>query len=169
VPTRHIIAANEVAGSGDDSLGRLYAAIAKGAANGQGTPRHPAGGEGARKQAAERLQGGRTAASLAERLTHVGVWSVELPARRLTVSDEVLAIHGLSPGGTLTIEESIGQCTPECGETLTRAFGACVDSGTPFDLEIQLMTPGGRRVWVRSVGEAVRDASGVIQRIDEGH
>ena len=160
----HIITANEAAG--DDSLRRLYAAIAKGAPTGPDAPEHSAGEEAARKQALERLQGGPTSASLAERLTHVGVWSVELPARRLTVSDEVLAIHGIPPGGTLTIEESIGQCTPECGETLTRAFGACADSGAPFDLEVQLITPGGRSVWVRSVGEAVRDPSGAIQRID---
>lgn len=166
VPSRHTIAANELASAGVDSLSRLRAAIAERAANGPGTPKHPPGEEGARKQTAERLQGSRTVASIAERLTHVGAWSVELPALRLTVSDEVRAIHGVPPAGTLTIEESISQYAPECRETITRAFGACVNSGTPFDVEVQLITPVGQRVWVRSVGEAVRDASGVIQRID---
>jgi PAS domain S-box-containing protein len=90
---------------------------------------------------------------------------VELPALRLTVSDEVLAIHGVPPGGTLTVEESISQYAPECRETITRAFGACVNYGTPFDLEVQIITPGGQRVWVRSMGEAVRDGAGVIQRV----
>jgi diguanylate cyclase (GGDEF)-like protein/PAS domain S-box-containing protein len=165
VPPRHIIAANEAAKADTDSLGRLRAAIAKGAANDPDTPKNPAGEDAARKQAAARLQGSRTVASIAERLTHMGAWSVELPALSLTVSDEVLAIHGILPGGALTVEESIGQYAPECRETITRAFGACVNSGTPFDLDVQLITPGGQRVWVRSVGEAVRDASGVIQRV----
>ena len=110
--------------------------------------------------------GNRALGNTVARLTHVGVWSVELPVFRLTASDEALAIHGIRPGGVLTVEEAIERYAPEWREAITQAFRACMQDGTPFDLEAELTKVAGRRVWVRLMGEAVRDALGVIQRID---
>ena len=45
------------------------------------------------------------------------------------------------------------------------AVDACIADGTPFDVEMLLTTPTGRDVWVRVVGEAVRDAQGQVVAI----
>ena len=38
-----------------------------------------------------------------------------------------------------------------------------MQDGTSFDVELQLITAAGRRVWVRVIGEAERNAVGVIR------
>jgi len=104
-------------------------------------------------------------AVMAGRLGRVGSWTVELPAFRQTWSDEVCAIHEMPSGTSLTIDDALRFYAPECRETISRAFGACVRDGTPYDEELQIITGKGRRVWVRAIGEAERDASGVIRRV----
>jgi two-component sensor histidine kinase len=42
---------------------------------------------------------------------------------------------------------------------------ACAQDGIPYDFELPKMTAKGRRIWVRSIGEAVRDADGRIIRL----
>ncbi len=104
-------------------------------------------------------------AELAGRLGHLGAWTVELPGFKPTWSDEVYAIHEMQPGTAVTVEKAINCYAPEFRETITEAFGACVRDGTPYDVELQIITAKGRRVWVRSIGEAERNAVGVIRRV----
>jgi len=113
----------------------------------------------------EGLQRSQTLARMTGRLSRMGAWSVELPASTVTFSDEVRAIHDLEQGFAPTVEEALNYYAPECRQAITVAFAACVHDGTPFDLELQLITAAGRRVWVRSMGEADRDAAGVIRLV----
>lgn len=41
----------------------------------------------------------------------------------------------------------------------------CAREGTPYDFELPKFTAKGRLIWVRSIGEAVRDAEGRIIRL----
>ena len=117
------------------------------------------------RETQEELQRSQTLSRMAGRLSRLGAWSVELPAFAVTFSDEVSAIHDMPPGFAPTVAEAIGFYAPEYRDAITGAFGACVRDGTAFDLELQLITGKGRRVWVRSIGEAERDAAGVIRRV----
>jgi two-component system sensor histidine kinase/response regulator len=122
----------------------------------------------AEQHTAELVPTQRAAESLARiagRLSRLGAWSVELPVLEVTFSPEVCAIHEVPPGFTPTVEEAIRFYAPEFRETVATAFWACVRDGTPFDIELQLITAKGRCVWVRSIGEADRDAAGVIRRV----
>jgi PAS domain S-box-containing protein len=107
----------------------------------------------------------QTLLRMAGRLSRMGAWSVEVPSFAQTWSSEVCAIHEVPPGFTVTVEEAIDYYAPELRETITQAFLACVRDGTPFDLELQILTAAGRRVWVRSIGEAVRGADGAITSV----
>jgi PAS domain S-box-containing protein len=101
----------------------------------------------------------------AGKLGRLGAWAVELPALRVTWSEEVCAIHELPPGYIPTVEEGIGFYAPEFRESIRTTFEACVRDGIPFDVELQIITAKGRRIWVRVIGEAERDASGYIRRV----
>jgi len=113
----------------------------------------------------ESLQRSQTLARMAARLSRMGAWSVEVPSFKVTFSDEVRAIHEMPPGYDPTVEEAINFYAQGFRASMTEAFGACVREGTPFDVELTLVTAGGRRVWVRSIGEAVRDPDGRIIQV----
>jgi PAS domain S-box-containing protein len=118
-----------------------------------------------RKRIDEKLSQGQALIGMAGRLARIGGWAVDLAEDRLVWSDEACAIHDIAPGTTGGLEYGIGFYVPECAESIRQASLACIREGTPFDLELESITARGRRVWVRSIGEAVRDDSGVVRRI----
>lgn len=104
-------------------------------------------------------------AQIAGRVARLGGWSIELPERKLAWSDENCAIHDLPPGHTPTLEEGIDFFPPEHRAEVIRCVEVCARDGTPYDFELPKHTATGRLIWVRSIGEAVRDDSGQVIRL----
>jgi PAS domain S-box-containing protein len=102
---------------------------------------------------------------IASRVARIGGWSVELPEFRVTWSDEVCAIHEVPPGTVPSLEQAIAFYAPEFRAIIGSKLQQCVDDGTPFDLELQLISATGRRFWARGIGHAERNAAGAIARI----
>ena len=102
---------------------------------------------------------------IASEAARVGGWTIELPQRKLTWSDENCLIHDVPPGSTPTLEEGLDYFLPEYRDGVIRLVGACERDGTPYDFEAEKYTATGRRIWVRCCGEAVRDGAGRIVRL----
>ncbi|MEJ7604213.1 MAG: PAS domain S-box protein [Kofleriaceae bacterium] len=102
---------------------------------------------------------------IAGQAMRLGGWTIELPERRVVWSDEMCAIHEVPAGTSPTLEEAHAYIAPEFRERANATYGACIRSGTPFDLEVQLITATKRRIWTRAVGKAERAPDGSIQRI----
>jgi PAS domain S-box-containing protein len=119
-----------------------------------------------RKRVADALdQVAQNAAKLTQiagRVARLGGWTITLPERTLTWSDENCAIHDVPPGYKPTLDEGIGYFPPEYREEVIRYVDACAIDGTPYDFELPKYTAKGRLIWVRSIGEAMRDNDGKI-------
>jgi PAS domain S-box-containing protein len=115
----------------------------------------------ARDQLAENAALLRTAG----RVARLGGWTLSLPERTLIWSDENCAIHDVPPGYKPTFQEGVGYYPPDYQAEVNRHVDACERDGTPYDFELPKLTATGRRIWVRSIGEAVRDADGRIVRL----
>jgi signal transduction histidine kinase/ActR/RegA family two-component response regulator len=102
---------------------------------------------------------------IAGQAARLGGWSLALPARRLAWSEEVCAIHEVPAGFTPSLDESLAFYAPDVRNVVATRLDACMREGTPFDTEAQLITARGRRVWVRIIGYAERDAEGTISRV----
>jgi PAS domain S-box-containing protein len=113
----------------------------------------------------ERLRQKDALIRIAGRITRTGGWAVELPDQRLFWSDELCDLLEYDRGSPPPIAEAL-TLYPEPGRTQIRAaIEACAQDGTIFDLEVQIQTRKGRRVWVRVFGEADRLADGSIIRV----
>ncbi|CAN5436800.1 hypothetical protein BH10PSE16_BH10PSE16_25590 [soil metagenome] len=117
------------------------------------------------KQANERLEKSLSVNRVAGRVAHLGGWAIELPERTLTWSDENCLIHDVPPGYIPTLEEGIGYFFPEHRSLVARYVQDCAQHGIPYEFVLPKLTAKGRQIWVRSIGEAVRDATGKIIRI----
>jgi PAS domain S-box-containing protein len=113
----------------------------------------------------ERLAESLALTKIATWLARLGAWTIDLPERKLTWSDENCAIHEVPPGYQPTLEEGISLFPPEHREHVTRLVDACARDGTPYEFEVPKFTAKGRSIWVRSMGEAVRDSTGRIVRL----
>lgn len=117
------------------------------------------------KRATEQLEQNLVMNRIAGRVARLGGWTIELPERKLTWSDENCLIHDVPPGYKPTLEEGINYFPPEHRATVIGMVEACAQHGTPYEFVLPKITAKGRRIWVRSLGEAVRDASGKIIRL----
>lgn len=117
------------------------------------------------KQATELVEKNFAMNRIAGRVARLGGWTIELPDHVLTWSDENCMIHDVAPGYRPTLEEGIGYFLPEHRAIVAGYVAACAQHGTPYDFVLPKLTAKGRRIWVRSIGEAQRDASGKIVRL----
>lgn len=101
-------------------------------------------------------------ARIAGKAARLGGWTISLPERKLTWSDENCIIHELPPGYQPTLEEGIGYFPEEYREEVAKYVDICATKGIPYDFELPKYTAKGNLIWVRSIGEAVRDADGKI-------
>ncbi|MCE9658144.1 MAG: PAS domain S-box protein [Burkholderiales bacterium] len=99
---------------------------------------------------------------IAGRAARVGGWSLELPGRKFTRSDEVCAIFETPPGSYTTMEEALAVYLPSSRARLDAAIVQAREVGTPYDLELEALTAHGRRIWVRTIGQRIHDESGQI-------
>jgi PAS domain S-box-containing protein len=113
----------------------------------------------------EKMRQSESLLKMASRLVRMGAWVVTLRDEKLTWSDEAAILHELPPGFSPELREARFHYPPEYREQVRAAFMACATEGTPYDLELQILTASGGRLWVRSRGEAVRNRAGKISRV----
>ena len=117
------------------------------------------------REAQQRLKQSEALLRIAERLAKVGGWSVDIPSGKMIWSDQVCMIHEVELGTQLLIERGITYYAPEYQGRVQAAFNDCVENGTPYDLELEIITAKGRRTWVRTIAEAERASNGRITRV----
>lgn len=102
---------------------------------------------------------------MAGQISGVGGWTLERGSMRLVWSHEASAMLGLTEDDAPDLQAALDFCAPASREQAARATRDCLENGTPFDLELEVVTPAGRVIWVHCMGQAVRDAGGGIDRI----
>ncbi|MDZ7706706.1 MAG: PAS domain S-box protein [Trueperaceae bacterium] len=115
-----------------------------------------------RVEAQAALDEQRRVMEIASRIARFGGWHVDARTQALTWSDRVCEIHEVPLGTRPTVAEAIVFYAPEHRDRIRAAYERAVRDGVPYDEELQIVTATGRRIWVRTTGEPVRDASGRI-------
>ena len=106
-------------------------------------------------------------------LARVGGWEVVMESMATYGSDEIFHIHELDPSADVTLEGLLGFYAPEVQPVIRAAVEAAIQHATPWDLDLPLVTAKGRRIWVRTQGQAIlQDGKlvrlfGVLQDITE--
>lgn len=102
---------------------------------------------------------------IAERVTRTGGWALELEGEKLFWSDTIFDLMEMQPGDEPQLGDALS-FYPEPGHSrMAGALAQCAAEGVPFDMEVEILTAKGRRIWVRACGEAERDESGTIRRV----
>ena len=97
---------------------------------------------------------------LVERSNFVGLWRLDTRDRKLHWSPQLARLHGVPPGYAPAFQDALSHYAPEHRGELAKRVRACAERGEPFDIEVQVQSPQGRRTWVRCVGQPLRDGSG---------
>ena len=107
-----------------------------------------------RKKAELELRASQAFLDRAGRIAGVGGWRVDLVSGRIEWTKVTKQIHDVPDDFEPELATAINFYAPEARPTIERAVALCVEAGTPWDLELPLITATGRAIWVRAVGEA---------------
>ncbi len=95
----------------------------------------------------------------------LGGWSVDLKRDLIIWSEVVADIHEMPHGFAPGVTEGIRFYAPEWQDRITQVFTNCAEKGIPYDEEMEIITRTGRRVWVRTTGEAVKNEGGEVIKV----
>jgi PAS domain S-box-containing protein len=87
-------------------------------------------------------------------LAKIGGWELGLETRKLAWTLQTFKIADVDPPVEPTFDDSIHLFAPEAQPRIAAAMQLAMDAGTPFDLELPLITAKGRPLWVRTQGYA---------------
>jgi len=105
-------------------------------------------------------------------IARLGGWEYDPPSEVGTWTDEAARIFD-APGGLTTVERALSYYPPAARRQLEPALAAASADGTPFDLELPIVTQTGRAKWVRVIAhpiiedDVVRRIRGAVQDITE--
>ncbi|WHZ09675.1 MAG: diguanylate cyclase/phosphodiesterase (GGDEF & EAL domains) with PAS/PAC sensor(s) [Burkholderiaceae bacterium] len=104
---------------------------------------------------------------LVERVTGCGAWLLTPSDRRMALTDRLAAMlkRPRTAARSISLDEALGFYAPESRAAITAAFNACLAQAAPLNLESELVTYTGERLWVRTIGRAVRDRAGALVRV----
>lgn len=120
----------------------------------------------AARQAEAALQQAQSLLEIASHVAHMGAWSVEVATMKVRLSEEAISIHEEAADFEPIAEQAILYYVPEYQKIIRKSVEDCIEKGISFDEELEFITAKGRRIWVRSIGQAVRDTDGNIVRIE---
>ncbi|MCY7306263.1 MAG: PAS domain S-box protein, partial [Rhodoferax sp.] len=110
----------------------------------------------------------RSASDLLERtgaLARVGGWELDVRSNALSWSKQTCRIHEVDPSFAPTLEQAIAFYAPEARPVIEAALRAGIEHGTPWDLELPLITAKGRRIWARAQGSVVFEHGVVVKLV----
>ena len=117
----------------------------------------------AQKAADDELHRSRMVLEQAQRIAHVGSWTLELATDRVVWSEELYLMLGLDPSEPPPDHTKHGRLfTAESWERLTVALAVTRDGGAPYELELEIVRADGTHGWMLARGEALRDANDLV-------
>ena len=115
-----------------------------------------------RRRAEESLRLKESELTEAQRLAGIGSWHWDSRTDEVVWSDELYRIAGFEPRSSAAAAANHPHLyPPEHWERITLRAAEAMRSGTPYELDVEMFSNGGRR-WVTARGEAMRDADGRI-------
>ena len=118
-----------------------------------------------RKHAGDALQRTTELMREAGRIAKVGAWSIDTNTQAIIWSDGMNAIHDRPCGMPPAVEEIQNFVAPEWREKISKGYNLCIEEGKSLDEQFEIITAKGRRRWVHTTGEAVKDETGKITRV----
>lgn len=118
----------------------------------------------ARKRAEDLLRKRETELNESQRLAHIGSWDWDAVTDAIWWSDEFYRIYCIDPRKpTPRYAEHLHVYSPDSAARLNAAVKQAMETGEPYELDLELAQPTASSRWILARGEVKRDASGKIR------
>ncbi|WP_051677175.1 PAS domain S-box protein [Maridesulfovibrio frigidus] len=111
----------------------------------------------------QRIQRSEAILALTQHLSKVGGWELELDTMKLYWTYETYRIHEVERDFIPNLDNALDFYKPQHQSIIAEAVKRCIEEGEPFDLELEIVTAKGRKLWVRALGEPVYTNSRIVK------
>ena len=84
-------------------------------------------------------------------MAHVGGWELDPVTGQGQWTEEVARIHDVEPSVRPNKEMGLALYTPESRPIIAAAVREAIEHGTPYDLELEILSAKGVRKWIRTI------------------
>lgn len=98
------------------------------------------------------------------KVARIGTWKINVTHDSLYWSSVTKAIHDVPEDYVPTFEQAIAFFQEPHRQRLIESFNRAIEFGESYDLELQIITASGRKIWVRALGTPEFD-EGVCKRL----
>lgn len=116
-----------------------------------------------RKDAEQKLRHQEALLEETAELAHVGGWQLDPVTGQTSVCHEIVRIFDLDPALEREAENGLTFFHGDHRAKLEAALAAAVADGTPYDLELELISAKGRKKWVRAICRPVVENGRVVR------
>ena len=113
-----------------------------------------------RKKAEQKMIETNTLLELMSSMAQIGGWEFDPRTGKGSWTEEVARIHEIDPEAPTDMSLGLSFFHGESRRKIEEAVRMAVETGTPYDLELELTTAKGNRKWVRTIGRIQETASG---------
>lgn len=98
-------------------------------------------------------------------LAGVGGWALDLATQRLEWTAQLRRIHEVDDAYQPTLQGALQFYEPQAQLVVLTAIDNAIATGAPWNLELAFVTARGRRLWVRTQGQAELDGERVVRLV----
>lgn len=105
----------------------------------------------------------------AEQMAAMGSWRLDIASRTVTWSEGVYDIHDLPPGDGMAVDDALSYYPPADRERISGMVEQAINTGAPYDIEVDFISARGVCKRVRAIGEPELENGRVIGLIGVFH
>lgn len=96
-------------------------------------------------------------------IAQIGAWEFDTESLAGTWTSQVARIHDLSLDQEPSVQLGLSFFSDESKPIINEAVKRAIAEGTPYDLELELISAVGKRKWVRTIGTPIKRDGNVVQ------
>ncbi|MEZ5585619.1 MAG: PAS domain S-box protein [Sedimenticolaceae bacterium] len=96
-------------------------------------------------------------------MARIGGWEFDVTTGSGSWTEETARIHEVPPDQEASVAFGLGFYQGESRQRIEDAIRTAIDTGEPYDLELEMLTARGRHKWVRTLGMPVKKGDRVVR------
>lgn len=118
-----------------------------------------------RKLSEHQLHSNRAFLDRVSRTAKVGGWQLNLLTQQIEWTGLNYCIPGVDPDIEIDLDQAMHMLQSKGKQQLQLAMRKAAEERSPWDIEVEATTPAGKRIWLRSVGEAEFEAGTAVRLV----
>ncbi len=100
-----------------------------------------------------------------QEMGNIGGWTLDVKSNTVKWTEQTFRIHEIPETECIPTQEAINFYAPHERERISSLVTECITTGIPYSGEFEFRTAKGRDIWVRAMGQGVKDNNGEVIKL----